>query len=593
MPLRMRADSTPSKNLNIGAIEVQTIDGSDGTGRKRTIQPISNLLPSFTAGYMTFPAASGGSITATGFTFQSAYTLTVSSGNYIKVMVALSSLGQVVLSFGTEGASEAAATLPVALSGTLALGYVVLQNVGGVIQNVTDSNIRQFSGGGGGGGSGASAKQVTQASHGFLVGNVVYLNGSTYALAQADTSPTAEAIGVVSNVVTANIFEVTELGYLSGVDTTNTVEGGAALTAGTVYFLSASTAGKLTAAEPSTIGYVSKPMLIADGASSGYALNYRGVVVGGVNARTQLPLLNNTANQTVFNASSYDAGELTGWVYISGTTSYRFQIKVQFAKNGAGSDYNASYQTVGDTPPAGFTVGYTSPNITMSIPNVGGFASAIFNYALNAPAVGATFDLSIDASKISTGTVAEARLPNTYSGLLTLNGGVLNTGLTGANATTVTTSGSGKVGETVSTVLTAGNATSVAGTFVDGTGTMTLSAGIWLVTVLNSLAIGVGTTNTSAVSANTSLRTSTNTVVASAFSQVTSGSAGSVNSIIFMHTINTVVNISASTTTTYKISILCNSSSGASGGVATCYADGTSSGSGVVTVNRMFAVRIA
>ena len=45
------------------------------------------------------------------------------------------------------------------------------------------------------------------------------------------------------------------------------------------------------------------------------------------------------------------------------------------------------------------------------MPNVAGFASAIFNYALNAPAVGATFDLSIDASKVSTGVLAAARLP--------------------------------------------------------------------------------------------------------------------------------------------------------------------------------------
>ena len=419
MPLRMRADSTPSRNLNIGAIEVQTIDGSDGTGRKRTIQPISNLLPSFTAGYMTFPAASGGSITATGFAFQSAYTLTVTledvhgnhvSGNYIKVMIALSSLGQVVLSFGTEGASEAAATLPVALSGTLALGYVVLQNVGGVIQNVTDSNIRQFSGGGGGGGSGASAKQVTFNSHGFKVGNVVYLNGSTYALAQANASNTAEAIGVISNVVTVNIFEVTELGYLSGVDTTNTVEGGAALTAGTVYFLSASTAGKLTATEPTTIGYVSKPMLIADGASSGYALNYRGSVLGGTNARTQLNLASSSPT-AIFNAASpslYTAGELTGWVQLG--TSQKFYFQAPFAQNGGSTDWNISPSYVGDTPPAGFSITMASSGVvTMTCPTFTG--TGLVNYALNAPAVGATFPLAVDAVSLTTGTVAAARLP--------------------------------------------------------------------------------------------------------------------------------------------------------------------------------------
>lgn len=174
----------------------------------------------------------------------------------------------------------------------------------------------------------------------------------------------------------------------------------------------------------------------------------------------------------------------------------------------------------------------------------------------------------------------------TFAGKKTLDGGALIKGDTSGVAIAA-----GYVGETVSTLLTLGGSTSVAGTYVDGTGTMTLTAGIWLVTVLNSLAITIGATNVGAVAANTSLRTSTNTVVASAFAQTQNGTAGSINIVIFAHTINTIVNIAASTT--YKISILCNSSLGASGGIATLYADGTSGGSGTVTVNRMSAVRIA
>ena len=174
----------------------------------------------------------------------------------------------------------------------------------------------------------------------------------------------------------------------------------------------------------------------------------------------------------------------------------------------------------------------------------------------------------------------------TFAGKKTLDGGALIKGDTSGVAIAA-----GYVGETVSTLLTAGGVTSVAGTFVDGTGTMTLTAGIWLVTVLNSLAITLGVTNVNAVTANTSLRTSTNTVAASAFSQIANGIASSVTNIIFPHTITAIVNISASTT--YKISILCNSSSGASGGTATFYADGTSGGSGTVTVGRMSAARIA
>jgi hypothetical protein len=158
MPLRLKADATPSLNLNIGAIEITTTDSSSGTtqgtSRNRTIQPIQGQLPTFTPGYVTFPSTSGGSITSSGFTLQTSYTLTVSSGNYIKVLFALTSTGQIALSFGVQGASAAAATMPVAQTNAYAIGYVVLQNVAGTIQSVTDANIHQFMGGGGAGGSG-------------------------------------------------------------------------------------------------------------------------------------------------------------------------------------------------------------------------------------------------------------------------------------------------------------------------------------------------------------------------------------------------------------------------------------------------------
>jgi hypothetical protein len=51
------------------------------------------------------------------------------------------------------------------------------------------------------------------------------------------------------------------------------------LTAGTVYFLSPSSAGALTATEPTTLGQVSKPLLVADTTTSGYLFNFRGAVL--------------------------------------------------------------------------------------------------------------------------------------------------------------------------------------------------------------------------------------------------------------------------------------------------------------------------
>jgi len=150
--LRLRQANPSSLVLNVDAISVTTSDSGDGHGRTRTIQPISGVLPSFTPGSITFPGATGGSITATGVTLAAAYTLTVAPNNWIKVLLALNTDGQIVLTFGTTGASEAAAGFPDVDTGTLPIGYVSMQNDGsGTIQNVTGSRIYQFAGGGGGG----------------------------------------------------------------------------------------------------------------------------------------------------------------------------------------------------------------------------------------------------------------------------------------------------------------------------------------------------------------------------------------------------------------------------------------------------------
>lgn len=122
-----------------------------------------------------------------------------------------------------------------------------------------------------GGGSGANLTDaITQTGHGFSVGNVVYLNGSTYTLAKADTAADAEVVGIVSAVADANNFTLLTAGYITGLS---------GLTAGTVYFLSPSSAGALTATAPSTVGQISKPLLIADSTTSGYFNNWRGSVV--------------------------------------------------------------------------------------------------------------------------------------------------------------------------------------------------------------------------------------------------------------------------------------------------------------------------
>jgi hypothetical protein len=136
----------------------------------------------------------------------------------------------------------------------------------------------------------------------------------------------------------------------------------------------------------------------------------RGVVIGGTNARANVSLTSG-ATTSVQNLAGYDAGELTGWVFISSAAPVRFYVSAKFAKSGAGGDYNLSYQTTGDVPPVGFSLQIsTSGLLSCTLPASSGTTSVI-NYALNAPAIGASFPLTVDAGTILSGTVAAARLP--------------------------------------------------------------------------------------------------------------------------------------------------------------------------------------
>lgn len=287
-------------------------------------------------------------------------------------------------------AMTGALTLPV---GTTA-DRTGLSTQGMVRYNTTDATFEGYNGtawGAIGGGGGGTIDTITQASHGFVVGDVLYLNGATYAKARADAANTAEVVGVVSGVITSSQFQLTLSGEVSGLT---------GLVAGEVYFLSPTTAGALTVTEPTVVGQVSLPVGVASSTTSLYVAPKRGAVVGSSNARTQIALANN-ATTNVQDISAYDAGELTGWVSITATTPLRFYVAAQFSKNGAANNYNVSYQVSGDTPPLGFSVTATAAGLLqVTLPSVTGFASASINYALNAPAVGTSFPLSVQSSSI-------------------------------------------------------------------------------------------------------------------------------------------------------------------------------------------------
>lgn len=165
---------------------------------------------------------------------------------------------------------------------------------------------------------------ITQASHGLAVGDVVRFDGANYVKAKADLAANAEVVGIVSIVVTTGIFRMVTGGKISGLS---------GLTAGTVYFLSASTAGALTATEPTTIGYVSKPLLIADSTTSGYLFNFRGSVISGMSAPFIDELGSDTSTRTLTAANTWEdisntsltfTSEIGASYLVLGTLTWRF-----------------------------------------------------------------------------------------------------------------------------------------------------------------------------------------------------------------------------------------------------------------------------
>ena len=256
-------------------------------------------------------------------------------------------------------------------------------------------------------GSGGSIILVSQVAHGFVaadVGRPLYLNGSTYELANADTEATAEVAGLISRVIDVDSFEICLGGEVSSVGA-NLIVGGGDLTPGEVYFLSASDAGKISTTPPSVVGQISKPVGIARTTTALDFFNMRGSTVGGTNVYTQIGLTNNAVT-TIQNAAAYDSVELSGWVYINATTPLRFAIKVQVTKNGAGNNYLASFQTSGDTPPSGFDVDATAAGLVqVTLPSIAGFTSAVAQFNLNGPAVGASLPLQIESTNVSFSTV--------------------------------------------------------------------------------------------------------------------------------------------------------------------------------------------
>ena len=186
------------------------------------------------------------------------------------------------------------------------------------------------------GGSGDNiSKRYYQNNHSFVKGDVIGYDGTEFIKVGSTTALTVEPLGLVStsdwNGSSGNNsgFTLTYAGYINTNDILDYT--GGTLVSGTIYYLASGetlTNGKLTEYNPTSIGEVSKPMLITTSGNTGIVLQYRGIckleegvtygVFSGYSATTQVFL-----NKTVTGATNvgFFSG-FTGTQRLSIATSY-------------------------------------------------------------------------------------------------------------------------------------------------------------------------------------------------------------------------------------------------------------------------------
>ena len=252
-------------------------------------------------------------------------------------------------------------------------------------------------------GSGGSIDQITQVAHGFVdadIGRPLYLNGSTYAFAKADLADTAEVAGLFSRRIDDDTFEMTLSGEVLAL-TTNAFQEGALPAMGTLVWLSATTAGKLTVTKPSTTGHIGKPQGKVSRSGGGtcdlYFENMRAEVIGAAQAETAISLANN-ATTNVVDVSSRDSGTIEGYVEVNAGTPMRIQFRMPFVRRGDGT-FEATLEQTGTNSP-GTLVMSNAGVLQVTLSNHAGFVSARAVFRLNMSNTGPNNPLPIGESSV-------------------------------------------------------------------------------------------------------------------------------------------------------------------------------------------------
>ena len=198
---------------------------------------------------------------------------------------------------------------------------------------------------------------------GFTFGNAVRVinydggvpggtSGIGLTLASSSSGSNAESIGLVKEIG-SNYIDVVMNGDLTLTDWSGALDSGNTLNVGCVYFLS-TTNGKLTKTEPTTIGLVSKPILVGISGDRGGVLHYRGQLI-------QQGMSGATAGTASVNSVVVDLG-YDPFVAANGIGSTQLEIGCAISKKRSTASYASNFLFPRDySNPDGFSAGTGGP----------------------------------------------------------------------------------------------------------------------------------------------------------------------------------------------------------------------------------------
>lgn len=151
------------------------------------IQPIDGSIPVFASGTVTLPASSGSNITVSS---GNPVLLTIASDKYKKLLIAINSVGELVLYLGTDQATKVAAQNELVTTSERLLGEYIISTTGSNVNDVINSDITQYSGGGGSG-SGSGSDSINYILNNSAIVNTDGWTASSgfFAIARSTTTP--------------------------------------------------------------------------------------------------------------------------------------------------------------------------------------------------------------------------------------------------------------------------------------------------------------------------------------------------------------------------------------------------------------------